>query len=126
MVVTKKWVRQKLDLIDIALLWVIYDHWSRYKRNPTKSEILRFPSGGGLWNEWLSDHDLPPVKASMRLQSSLNALREVKLLDPDERGYQPTEDCKQFFNRYGINWRRWPVLIPIEDGQLQHPIYMEE
>jgi hypothetical protein len=122
-------VKNKIQWLDLAVLWVIIEHMGNVDSDPPTQKQL-YAAPGGLVNDWLAQNGISrlyasPITGANVLIAAIERLRDAGLIanpppDYTRWHYIPTQTGWEFFNLPGIgrDWRRWPVYIPINDDGL--------
>ncbi len=114
------WKKANLYFADLALLYILNDHFETTGSTPTKEALM-----DDLWNvvmEMMGAIDegyAQPVTSSQRFEVAIRSMRALGLVEPQGK-FLLTPKGRTFVQDHLTlsDWRNWPVMIPIRGNVL--------
>lgn len=110
---------QSLQFLDFVVLSGIISLSQKLKKPPTARDLIDHT------NTFLSENKITearsvPISSHYVFQSHIDKLRRFGFIveGEDRTPYVITEKGEALFDLIGDQWKHWPVIVPVEKGEL--------
>jgi hypothetical protein len=116
----------RLFWVDFLALWITIESLRKQPQPPSQRDFFNVATQKGshqnLINAWLQNNGVDriystPLTSNSQVTSIIKRLRDSGLVEPSGP-YFPTKKGRAIFDQVGQDWRKWPLEVPLRDGEL--------